>query len=121
MLVLILLPVCAGAELKAWFLDVGQGDCTVIVCDGEAMIIDGGPPGAAQKVYSFIRDELQLTQMEYMISTHPHEDHIGGLPSVLNAVPVDLILSPVTEWEGRRFASLLEYADLQGAPVSVPA
>lgn len=42
LLVLLLLPVCAGAELTAWFLDVGQGDCTVIVCDGEAMIIDGG-------------------------------------------------------------------------------
>lgn len=121
LLVLVLFPVCSRAELTAWFLDVGQGDCTVIVCDGEAMIIDGGPPGAAQFVYSFIRDELQLAQMEYMISTHPHDDHIGGLPTVLNAVPVDLILSPVTEWEGRRFASFLEYAELQGAPVSVPA
>ena len=43
LLVLVLVPLAAGAELSAWFLDVGQGDCTVIVCDGEAMIIDGGP------------------------------------------------------------------------------
>ena len=45
-LVLLLVPVCAGAELSAWFLDVGQGDCTVVVCDGEAMVIDGGPVGS---------------------------------------------------------------------------
>lgn len=37
LLVLVLVPVCAGAELTAWFLDVGQGDCTVIVCDGETV------------------------------------------------------------------------------------
>lgn len=43
LLVLVLAPVWAGAELSAWFLDVGQGDCTVIVCDGAAMVIDGVP------------------------------------------------------------------------------
>jgi competence protein ComEC len=121
LLFLVLLPACAGADLTAWFLDVGQGDCTVIVCDGEAMIIDGGPPGSAQKVYAFLRDELQLTQLEYMISTHPHEDHLGGLAAVLNAVPTDLILSPVRAWEGKRFADFLEYAERQGTPVSVPS
>ena len=119
-MVLILVPVCARADLSAWFLDVGQGDCTVIVCDGEAMIIDGGPSDSARLVYSFIRDKLQLMKMGYMISTHPHEDHIGGLPAVLNAVPVDLMLSPVTEFEGKRFSGLMEYADLQGTPVVVP-
>ena len=121
LLLLVLAPVCAGAELSAWFLDVGQGDCTVVVCDGEAMVIDGGPPGSAQFVYSFIRDRLQLAKMGYVIATHPHEDHIGGLAAVLNAVPVDLVLSPVRAWEGKRFSSFLDYAERQGAPVAVPA
>ncbi len=40
------LPLRAMANLEAHFLDVGQGDCTVILCDGEAMVIDGGPPAA---------------------------------------------------------------------------
>ena len=80
-LVLALAPLCAGAELSAWFLDVGQGDCTVILCDGEAMIIDGGPPGSSQAVYSFLREELGLDRLAYMVSTHPHEDHLSGLTS----------------------------------------
>ena len=120
LLVLLLIPLYAEAELTAWFLDVGQGDCTVVVCDGEAMIIDGGPAGASQYVYSFIRETLGLARLEYMISTHPHEDHISGLISVLNAVPVDLVLSPVTEWGTARFSNLMKYASRQGAPVAVP-
>ena len=120
-LVLMLVPVCAWAELSVWFLDVGQGDCTVVVCDGESMIIDGGPAGASQYVYSFVREELGLDHLDYMVSTHPHEDHLSGLEAVLNAVPVDLILSPVTEWNTKRFERFMKYADLQGVPVSVPA
>ena len=42
-LVLLLLPAIALADLEVHFLDVGQGDCAVVLCDGEAVVIDGGP------------------------------------------------------------------------------
>ena len=120
LLALVLVPAIAGAELSAWFVDVGQGDCTVIVCDGEAMIIDGGHGEMSRKVYSFIRETLGLKHVDYMISTHPHEDHLGGLAAVLNAVPVDLLLTPVTEWPIGRFAQVMRYAARGGTPVDVP-
>ncbi len=120
-LVFVLVPVCAWADLSILFLDVGQGDCTVVVCDDAAMVIDGGPPGASDKVYRVIREDLGLEYIDYVISTHPHEDHVGGLTAVLNAAPVDLILSPVLEWKsGSRFEQFMEYAELSGTPVSVP-
>ena len=53
-LVLLFLPAIALADLEVHFLDVGQGDCAVILCDGETMIIDGGPYGASGKVYSYV-------------------------------------------------------------------
>ena len=120
LLALVLAPAIAGAELSAWFVDVGQGDCSVIVCDGEAMIIDGGHGEMSRKVYSFIRETLGLKHVDYMISTHPHEDHLGGLAAVLNAVPVDLLLTPVTEWPTGRFAQVMRYAARGGTPVNVP-
>ena len=56
------LPVAAFADLQVHFLDVGQGDCTIILCDGEAMVIDGGPASTAQFVYSYVRNTLNLQQ-----------------------------------------------------------
>ena len=99
---------------------MGQGDCTVILCDGEAMIIDGGPASASDLVYAFLRDTLEVKELKYVVSTHPHEDHLSGLNAVLNAVPADLVLSPVTEWNTRRFERFMKYARKQGAPVVVP-
>lgn len=78
---LLLLPCAAFSELTVYFIDVGQGDSALIVCDGESMIIDGGLPG--NKVYSFIKDH-NITRLEYMVATHPDEDHVGGLAGVLN-------------------------------------
>ncbi len=113
----LLFPCLALADLTVYFIDVGQGDSALIICDGEAMIIDGGIPGS--KVYSFIK-EHNINRIEYMISTHPDEDHVGGLAGVLNAVPVETIFSPVKEWNTNAFTDFKKYADKQGAPISIP-
>lgn len=116
-----LLPTGADtSRLEVHFLDVGQGDCAIVLCDGESMVIDGGPRGASQYVYSYVHDTLRLSHIDYIVSTHPHLDHVGGLASVLNATPVDLILTPLTEWNSKAFNSMLKYAELQGTPLVVP-
>ena len=120
LLILLLLPISAFADLQVHFLDVGQGDCTIVLCDGEAMVIDGSPASASSFVYSYIRNTLELQHIDYVISTHPHLDHVYGLSSVLNAAPVDLILTPVLKWDSKAFDSMLKYAEMQGTPLSVP-
>lgn len=120
LLVLVCLPAMALADLEVHFLDVGQGDCAIIQCDGEYMVIDGGPKSAAELVYSYIRNTLQTTRIDYVVSTHPHVDHIGGLAAVLNAAQVDLLLTPVLEWDSEAFRDMIKYADKQGTVISVP-
>lgn len=66
-LCILLIPCAALAELTVYFLDVGQGDCAIIECGGDAMIIDGGLPGQSSKVYSFIRNDLHYNQFLYPI------------------------------------------------------
>ena len=120
LLLLLLVPIYAYADLEIHFLDVGQGDCTIALCDGEALVIDGGPASASQFVFSYIRNTLKLQHIDYVVSTHPHLDHVYGLSSVLNAAPVDLILTPVLKWDSKAFNSMLKYAEAQGTPLSVP-
>ena len=119
-LLFLFLPISAFADLQIHFLDVGQGDCTIVLCDGESMVIDGGPASASSFVYSYIRNTLELQHIDYVVSTHPHLDHVYGLSSVLNAAPVDLVLTPVLEWDSKAFNSMVKYAEKQGAPLSVP-
>ncbi len=119
-LLLLLLPVLVRADLEVHFLNVGQGDCSVVLCDGEAMIIDGGPRNTSGMVYRYIRNTLKLKHIDYVVSTHPHLDHVAGLSSVLNAAPADLILTPVLEWDSKAFSNMLAYAGRQNTPLSVP-
>ncbi len=108
------------AGLQVHFLDVGQGDCAVVLCDGESMVIDGGPKESSRYVYSYIRETLKLARIDYVVSTHPHVDHVYGLASVLNAAPADLVLTPVLDWGSWSFNNMLKYARQQGAAFSVP-
>ena len=119
-LLLLFLPVIALADLEVHFLDVGQGDCAVVLCDGSSMVIDGGPRGSADKVYTYIRKTLKLHHVDYIVSTHPHVDHVAGLATVLNVARVDLVLTPVLEWDSKAFSNMLKYAAKQGTPITVP-
>ena len=106
--------------LEAHFLDVGHGDCVIIICDGEAMIIDGGQSGESDRVYTAIRS-LGITDLKYAIATHPQADHVGGLPAAFHAATVHALYTPVTEYDSDRFQVLLDKAEEMSVPVIVPA
>jgi competence protein ComEC len=76
------------------FIDVGQGDCTLIAADGHYMLVDGGERGNEEKVTNYLRSQ-GVQRLDYVIATHPHSDHIGGLAyGVLEAFPVGVVIAP---------------------------
>lgn len=116
---MLLFPIYALADLEAHFLDVGHGDCTIIVCDGEAMIVDGGESSYSDLVFTAIRD-LGVTDLKYAVATHPQSDHIGGLPAAFHAATVHALYTPVTEYASDRFQALMDKAKEMSVPVIVP-
>lgn len=120
LLLIMLIPCMAFAELTVHFLDVGQGDSAIIICDGEAMIIDGGLPGQSSKIYSFLQKNHHMNNLKYVVATHPDRDHIGGLPAVFRLFKVPYVYSPVKEYDSDRFNELLNSANNQKTKISVP-
>lgn len=74
-------------DMNVYFIYVGQGDCTLIESQGKYLLIDAGPKDAGPAVKKFLK-KMNITHLDYVIATHPHEDHIGGLLTVLNEVTI---------------------------------
>ena len=82
----------ADGYFSAYFIDVGQGDATLLVApNGESMLIDCGPTASAEYLVKYMND-VGVERLEYLIITHPHEDHYGGATEVLDSFPVEKLL-----------------------------
>jgi competence protein ComEC len=81
-------------DILVHFVDVGQGDCAIIQFPyGRNMIIDGGPNKSKNKVVDYIKS-YGIKSFDYMVLTHPHEDHYGGLDDALTNSGADVIYLP---------------------------
>ena len=105
-----------GAALTVHFLDVGQGDSTFIeLPDGETMLIDAGTEDYGDEVVAYI-EALGYERIDYVVATHPHDDHIGGLAEVLENFEVGQLWAPDAEsdtWSYEDFVEEAEEEDLK--------
>lgn len=82
-----------GSFLTVNFIDVGQGDSTLITCKDTAILIDAGESGEEQTVIDYLKDK-GVTELSLVVATHPHSDHIGGLPGVMESFKICDVLMP---------------------------
>ncbi|MBQ8623410.1 MAG: MBL fold metallo-hydrolase [Oscillospiraceae bacterium] len=85
----------ADGNAKVHFINVGQGDCELIISDdGKTMLIDSGEAEYGATVVNYLKN-LGINHLDYVIATHPHSDHIGGLSTViLSDITVGRIIVP---------------------------
>lgn len=101
------------------YIDVGQGDSALVVCDGEAMLVDGGESSQSSKIYTVLKNQ-NLTHLKYIVATHPHADHVGGLPGALTYADCDKVLSPVADSDNSSFTKLKKKCEQKNIPIEVP-
>ena len=82
-------------NLTVHFIDVGQAASTLILLpNGENMLIDGGEERHANSIIDYMKSH-DVTSIDYLIATHPHDDHIGGLPSIIDEFDIHNIYMPL--------------------------
>lgn len=81
-----------GPRLEVHFLDVGQGDASLIrTPGGKNYLVDCGPRSAGKKIMAYLQ-ELGIRELDGVLISHSHMDHAGGLPHLLDRIPVRTIL-----------------------------
>ena len=101
------------------FIDVGQADCALVACDGVYMLIDGGNAGDSDLVYTYLKEQ-DVEQLDYLVATHLHEDHIGGLSSAPYAATVGIALAPETDGTTKVYKNLVKALAAQDVELTVP-
>jgi len=106
------------SAFEVHFLDVGQADAALVMCDGHYMLIDGGNANDSNLIYTCLKKQ-NVQQLDYIVCTHAHEDHVGGLPGALNYTQAKTVLCPVRSHGTKAFRNFLKY--LGDTPITVPS
>lgn len=109
----------AEGEMKVTFLDVGQGDCTIIQTENGNMMIDAGNNSWGETVVDVL-EERGIGSLDYLILTHPDADHIGGADNVLREIQVEKVLMPDVQNDTITYQEVEDLITAEQIPVEHP-
>ena len=94
-------------EINVHFIDVGQGDAILVQVNSKNLLIDSGPKSEKEKLTEYL-DSLYIPQFDYIIATHPHEDHIGNMDYIINNYKVLSFYTPKITTDTVSFENMVE-------------
>lgn len=106
--------------LEIHFLDVGQGDSTLLVCGGDAMLIDAGNNDQGVKIQNYLQKQ-DIETLKYVICTHPDADHIGGMDVILYKFNCETILMTEEKKDTRTYEDVINTMKSRGYKAVCPA
>lgn len=112
-------PSASGDRLEVHFMDVGQADAILIKQGASAMLVDAGNNADAEFVVQYIKDQ-GVTKLDYVIGTHPHEDHIGGLDAVIREFQIGKIIMPKAVATTKTYEDVLVAIQQKGLKITAP-
>ena len=104
-------------ELKVHIIDVGQADCIFVQAPEKNMLIDAGNDADSNLIISYLKN-LGISKIDIVVGTHPHEDHIGSLDTVINTFDVGKIYMPKVSHNTKTFEDVLTAIKNKGLKVT---
>lgn len=105
--------------MEVHFIDVGQGDSILIEAENSTMLIDAGENNKGSIVADYLKAQ-NITKLDYVIGTHPHSDHIGGLDTILDTYQVGQVIMPEVVHTTKTYEDVLDVIDKKGLSISKP-
>ena len=107
------------SSLEVHFLDVGQSDCTLVISDGHAMLIDCGDENQGTKIQFYLKKQ-GIEQLDYLILTHPDADHIGGAPVIITKFDIDQVYMSGYEKDNATYRKVIDALEYRYFTWSIP-
>jgi len=107
--------------LNIFYFDVGQGDSTLIMKNGITMLIDGGNDWDGERLSNYLRI-LGIEKIDYLIATHMHADHIGGLNAIVENFEIGAVYMPEADQrtiQERQFLTAIRDNNVRQEPVYI--
>lgn len=106
-------------NLRVYCLDVGQGDSILITNNNKTMLIDASTNEMGSRVVKYLND-LEIKKIDYLVGTHPHEDHIGGLDNVIKNFDIGTIYMPNVVATTKTFEEVIDAISAKKLKVTSP-
>ncbi len=107
------------ADFQMDFIDVGQGDCILVSYNGQYTLIDAGNNEDGGKLVKYFKG-LGIKEFEYLIGTHAHEDHIGGLDNIMKSFSWNHLYMPSTRVDYKTYTEVVDLASEQEKEIETP-
>ncbi|MDE7199065.1 MAG: MBL fold metallo-hydrolase [Lachnospiraceae bacterium] len=106
------MPVSASSpeQMDVHFIDVGQGDATLVTCGGHAMLIDAGDDTKGTAIQNYLQKQ-KISKLDYLILTHPDADHIGGAPVIITKFDISNVFVSNFEKDNQTYRKLIQSLD----------
>lgn len=106
-------------NLKIYFIDVGEADSTLIYNNGDYTLIDAGNNKDGNKLVKYFKS-LGITEFKYVITTHVHEDHIGGMDNIVRGFNIDNFYIPDTKIDNLTYTEVIKELNKKNISIDTP-
>lgn len=112
--------IITDSQLEIYFFDVGQADSILIKENDYTMLIDGGNQSDGKNLVKYLEEDLNINDIDILVGTHPHEDHIGGLTDIINSLEIGKIYLPNATTTTKIFEKLLDTIEENNYKITIP-